>query len=307
VSTNLVRGSVYGGIIASILGVPVVYAEFTGYGAWEIFILGATAIAILASGVALLAMLFKRYRSRAGQTIVFSVVFVVTSAAYLVGSSEARDDAFARLSERSDSLITAIEAYETAYGHPPETLKALVPSYLKSIPRTLMPAYPDYVYQVFPRDAPTKHYWYDLGSREEEGFSGLWKYPDGDPGHAVHRSTTDRAGKVLYVDTDRMPLDLEEQTFDASLWFDRTNRMAMVRGSATIRELAGQAFTEVISLLGSPDQERTVLDAEWELRVPCSSGFLNWDVFFYWPNESYSDYIYGGIVERIGKWAYVHE
>lgn len=45
----------------------------------------------------------------------------------------------------------------------------------------------------------------------------------------------------------------------------------------------------------------------WELRVPCSVGMLNWDVFFYWPREKYPSHIYGGWVEAMGKWAYVHE
>lgn len=304
---NLVRGSVYGAILASIPGVPVIYAEFAGYGAWEIIILGAIAIAILAIGLALLASLFSRFRPRAAQVIVLSTVFVVTSVAYLAASSAARDAAFSRLAKRSDSLITAIKSYEVAHGHPPQTLKELVPSYLESVPHTQMPAYPNYVYEVFPPHAPTKHYWYDLGSREGEEFAGLWKYVDGDPEHAILVFTTDRTERVIYIDTDRMPLNPEKQPFDANLWLDRTNRMAMVQDSATIHGLVGQAFTGVISLLGSPDGERTVLSAEWELRIPCSSGVLNWDIFLYRPNESYPDYIYGGYVERIGKWAYVHE
>lgn len=45
----------------------------------------------------------------------------------------------------------------------------------------------------------------------------------------------------------------------------------------------------------------------WELRLPCSSGPMNWDVFFYWPTHRYPGAIYGGSVERVGDWAYVHE
>ncbi len=48
-------------------------------------------------------------------------------------------------------------------------------------------------------------------------------------------------------------------------------------------------------------------DAAWELRVHCGTGPLNWDSFFYWPTEQYPRHIYGGSVERIGNWAYVHE
>ena len=48
-------------------------------------------------------------------------------------------------------------------------------------------------------------------------------------------------------------------------------------------------------------------NAEYELGIRCSSGFLNWDVFFYWPDQVYPEFIYGGGVKQIGKWAYVHE
>lgn len=52
-----------------------------------------------------------------------------------------------------------------------------------------------------------------------------------------------------------------------------------------------------------PDDCKTA----WELRVPCSSGILNWDVFIYWPGKNYPRYGWGGCVERIGDWAYVNE
>lgn len=45
----------------------------------------------------------------------------------------------------------------------------------------------------------------------------------------------------------------------------------------------------------------------WRLEVPCSIGLLNWDVFFYRPSKEYGVHEYGGGVERIGDWAYVHE
>ena len=36
-------------------------------------------------------------------------------------------------------------------------------------------------------------------------------------------------------------------------------------------------------------------------------GFLNNDRIFYWPSKNYPQQIYGGWVERVGDWAYVHE
>lgn len=43
------------------------------------------------------------------------------------------------------------------------------------------------------------------------------------------------------------------------------------------------------------------------LYVPCSISLLNWDIFFYRPSKVYESNEYGGVIERIGDWAYVHE
>jgi hypothetical protein len=45
----------------------------------------------------------------------------------------------------------------------------------------------------------------------------------------------------------------------------------------------------------------------YELRIDCTSGGINFDRFIYWPSETYPDRIQGNRVERIDKWAYVHE
>ena len=44
----------------------------------------------------------------------------------------------------------------------------------------------------------------------------------------------------------------------------------------------------------------------YELLVNCSL-FLSFDSFVYWPSGNYPQHLYGGSVERIGVWAYVHE
>ena len=49
------------------------------------------------------------------------------------------------------------------------------------------------------------------------------------------------------------------------------------------------------------------LAASWELSVPCSVGFLNWDIFYYLPTEKYPEHDYGGFIQPIKNWAYVHE
>lgn len=62
-----------------------------------------------------------------------------------------------------------------------------------------------------------------------------------------------------------------------------------------------------------PDYEYKVspidpgLDAQWELSVPCSVGIANWDLFYYLPTEKYPQRNYGGYIEPIKNWAYVHE
>ena len=45
----------------------------------------------------------------------------------------------------------------------------------------------------------------------------------------------------------------------------------------------------------------------YQLQVATSVGFINWDTFNYWPEADYPAQMYGGRVERIGAWAYVHE
>ena len=45
----------------------------------------------------------------------------------------------------------------------------------------------------------------------------------------------------------------------------------------------------------------------WCLLIHTSSGILNWDLFIYFPNQEYPKQGYGGVLERVGDWAYVHE
>ena len=45
----------------------------------------------------------------------------------------------------------------------------------------------------------------------------------------------------------------------------------------------------------------------WSVRVSTSNGFLNWDIFLYLPSQRYPKRGYGGTLERVQEWAYVHE
>ena len=46
---------------------------------------------------------------------------------------------------------------------------------------------------------------------------------------------------------------------------------------------------------------------EWCLVVQTPLGGLNWDIFIYLPSQDYPEYGYGGYLEKVGDWAYVHE
>lgn len=45
----------------------------------------------------------------------------------------------------------------------------------------------------------------------------------------------------------------------------------------------------------------------WALVSRVSSGFVNWDLFLYLPSQDYPEAGYGGRLQRVGDWAYVHE
>ena len=45
----------------------------------------------------------------------------------------------------------------------------------------------------------------------------------------------------------------------------------------------------------------------WVLQALVPSGIINFDQFMYFPNQQYPEFGYGGGVERIADWAYVHE
>lgn len=45
----------------------------------------------------------------------------------------------------------------------------------------------------------------------------------------------------------------------------------------------------------------------WVLRIDPPQAGIGWDQFFYFPLQNYPERGYGGALERIGDWAYVHE
>ena len=53
-------------------------------------------------------------------------------------------------------------------------------------------------------------------------------------------------------------------------------------------------------------EEKAANRDSFELQVPCGQ-LMGFDVFVYWPEGNYPEYMYGGGVQEIGGWAYVHE
>lgn len=45
----------------------------------------------------------------------------------------------------------------------------------------------------------------------------------------------------------------------------------------------------------------------WAIYIDTPSGGINFDMFMYLPDHNYPEMGYGGYLERIGDWAYVHE
>lgn len=77
------------------------------------------------------------------------VVLVATPVGCVPGImvfSAAEDHALEIFSDRSMVLVRAIEDYQGAFGHPPSTLADLIPQFLKEVPGTGPPEYPEFYY-----------------------------------------------------------------------------------------------------------------------------------------------------------------
>ena len=57
------------------------------------------------------------------------------------------------------------------------------------------------------------------------------------------------------------------------------------------------------------DEAQEFAKDAWCLVVRAPLAGLNWDVFIYFPNQDYAECVhaYGGVLEKVGDWAYVHE
>ena len=62
-----------------------------------------------------------------------------------------------------------------------------------------------------------------------------------------------------------------------------------------------------LEIQSGPDTRKRYHGNDWVLSASVPWGFLNFDLFLYFPNQRYPESAYGGSLERIDKWAYVHE
>lgn len=67
---------------------------------------------------------------------------------------------------------------------------------------------------------------------------------------------------------------------------DRLPPLSLVSGEVAMREFQGN---------------------KWALVAQVPGGLINWDMFFYLPRQNYPTTGFGGVLQRIGDWAYVHE
>lgn len=296
---------------------PVALAEIEAPGSavgWDIagafvFFLGVLLVAILS-----LVLLVNR-RTRLGAVVALLLL------ACSVGSNlvmmnvlgsiywDARRGHFEQLALRSKPLVEAISDYERKLGRPPRTLDDLVPDYLIAVPDTGLDAYSEYVYQAFPDDqTDLRRVWYDLGPSQIGALSWL-KRLGVDTGQAELVFEVRADGTVVNYRTEMLPPNIAKQSkFEAEKWsLSGQRRQAMVADLIERLRPVGRSLAEIKDALGDPAGERILRATAWQLSVLCSSGVNNFDVFFYWPSGAYPDYIYGGFVERIGGWSYVHE
>ena len=245
---------------------------------------------------------------------IVAVTAVVVLAAVMVGGSwiavriswPYRRAALENVARDSVPLINAINKHCETHGHPPESLEALVPDYIRTIPETGWSQFPEYKYKKF-SNTKASLLWYDLGSRNGKPMSGLWVCIDGDPDHAILAITLDQNEKAINARVDRMPKEYVRKQFDSEEWRQRRSRIEMVRSLPEHVKFKSMHIDELKKALGEPDGRRLLRYSPWELKIECPYGIMNWDVFFYWPTQEYPKYIYGGSTEGIGKWCYVHE
>lgn len=244
--------------------------------------------------------------------VLFVLVIAIAGVAYLTMPQrdaaqtwETRKLRFQQVAVRAEPVIVAIAAYAAAVGYPPPVLEAIVPEYMKELPATGLQECSSFEYRSLV-DKQGSIAWYDLGSRQGQPYSGLSRYSDGNPDHAILVFNLDSKGQIASALIDRMPKGRKPLDFDPQRWKAGGNRIEMALALADTYRLDGMPREMFEGLLGTPDGSRAVHSAPWELRVNCPTGLLNHDTFVFWPTGNYPQHLYGGTAEPVGRWVYVH-
>ena len=98
------------------------------------------------------------------------------------------------------------------------------------------------------------------------------------------------------------------------IWAIETYKESEGNYPPDLRSLMSKFISEIpdTGLAGYPTFRYKTANADtifkkYELLVDTPSGGINFDVFVYWPEGNYPEYFYGGVLELIENWAYVHE
>lgn len=62
-----------------------------------------------------------------------------------------------------------------------------------------------------------------------------------------------------------------------------------------------------LEIVTDPEKLLEYGENPWALTALVSRGLLNWDRFIYFPDQDYPERGFGGGIERVSDWAYVHE
>ena len=213
------------------------------------------------------------------------------------------------LGTRSMILINAIKTFEIENGFPPSRLNDITPKYMKQIPHTGVSAYPYYEYELLKKgDGELYKAWYDLGSRDGKPMEGLWVYPFGKGGHSIAMVVFDRSGKIHSFNLDRLPHDIRKEKFSIESWKNNpSKRLNFIHDFYLNIFSPNILYSELKKYLGEPNQIIKIKRPSWELRIVFGKSLVGRGVFFYWPTEDYSKRIYGGVIEIIGKWAFLED
>lgn len=142
--------------VALLIGLFVILADYcavsthgsASFLSLQVFVVFPVFIAFALILSCVVRMLFRRTR----RTAFNSLLVCIACVAIILGSIQignlVRMSGFRRLAERSTPLVVAIKSYIAVHGKPPDSLQALVPEFMPSVPHTEMGAYPEYQYRV---------------------------------------------------------------------------------------------------------------------------------------------------------------